>query len=92
MHSCRKCGKEMRNIEDECNCVTAEWSIELWITCPHCGHYFDYFDTDDCRSGGYENFDTEGIWCTNSFDKNMAIHIDCPECEKPFVVDKTEIN
>lgn len=64
--------------------VTAEWSAELWVHCPHCKEYQDVKVLEiDCW---HETFDLTA----NQEDIGWEYTCTNEECKKEFIIDKTE--
>lgn len=63
--------------------ASAEWSYELWVTCPYCGNFFDLTRTDQWGEGLFEAF--------NFFEnkKNLDVEVICEECKKDFIINET---
>ncbi|MGU9870110.1 hypothetical protein [Kluyvera ascorbata] len=60
--------------------VEAEWTIELNVDCPQCGHTFDLTRTDDFWHG-IDEAGEHGTAATKDFE------CCCPECEHEFTCD-----
>jgi rubredoxin len=68
--------------------VQANLSIELNVSCPHCGHYFDLFELDNGRlnDDGYlmKSACPNGYWVDEH--EKFKEEVKCPECKKDFEV------
>lgn len=62
--------------------TTANWTIELYVDCPHCNTYFDVF-TDWAE---------QEMWSSAEVGESKKIgdsfEITCPECKKEFIVNE----
>lgn len=61
--------------------VKAEWTLELMVNCPQCGHLFDLTENTD-------------LWasvepCETGTDATTDHECACPECDHEFLCDFT---
>ncbi len=58
-------------------------SASLDITCPHCEHDFDIFDSD-------EGTDLVTAIFNNKWDDAEGQPVQCPQCEKEFNIEEIQ--
>ena len=63
--------------------ITAEWNMELWVTCPHCAEYFDLIRTNQWGEHLFE--------CFEPFERkdNVDVEVKCEKCKKNFIINNT---
>ncbi len=61
--------------------TTAEWAIQLNVTCPHCDERFDLMEDDDFRTdASFEPLERD-TYATRDVD------VTCPHCQTEFTCD-----
>jgi len=61
--------------------ITANWIIKCNVECPHCGAYIDLTAIPDMN---------ECLPDVGERDMDANIEVDCPDCQKEFVVNSIE--
>ena len=63
--------------------TTADWTLKLHATCPHCKEFvdlLDYGDFWDAHGGHLEA-------CEHGTERSKELEVTCPECMKDFTVE-----
>ena len=67
--------------------IVGNISVEVWVTCPECGEYYDLIHED-----GDQDYVLYDAIFTNTTESctNLELEYVCPKCDKEFVLDKME--
>ena len=74
---------ELQKNKMEKQTITANWSIELNVCCPHCGIWFDIFG----------HWREQEMWSCIQVGESKKLGVDrfeitCPGCEKEFTINE----
>lgn len=71
--------------QEEKKKVIADWSVDLYVNCPHCNNYFDILDEFQEQS----MFEVADVCET----KDISYHdfeVKCDKCKKEFKIDEVQ--